>query len=109
MSSATSLRNTSTRSRWVRTTLKEDITEYISKNTIIPFLFDSARKACKIAFEGETSIWQLLSAAPDRYIYDAVKTGVELELPEEISAGFEDVSKRTEWNTPAPDRIRLAD
>ena len=86
---------------------KEDITEYISKNTIIPFLFDSARKACKIAFEGETSIWQLLSAAPDRYIYDAVKTGVELELPEEISAGFEDVSKRTEWNTPAPTEYAL--
>ena len=86
---------------------KEDITEYISKNTIIPFLFDSARKACKIAFEGETSIWQLLSAAPDRYIYDAVKTGVELELPEEISAGIEDVSKRTEWNTPAPTEYAL--
>lgn len=31
---------------------KEDITEYISKNTIIPCLFDKARKACKIAFEG---------------------------------------------------------
>ena len=86
---------------------KEDITEYISKNTIIPFLFDSARKACKIAFEGETSIWQLLSADPDRYIYDAVKTGVELELPEEISAGIEDVSKRTEWNTPAPTEYAL--
>ena len=81
---------------------KEDITEYISKNTIIPFLFDSARKACKIAFEGETSIWQLLSADPDRYIYDAVKTGVELELPEDIAAGIDDVSKRTKWNTPAP-------
>ena len=30
---------------------KEDITEYISKNTIIPFLLDSARKKCEIAFE----------------------------------------------------------
>ncbi len=32
---------------------KEDITEYISKNTIIPFLFDAAKEKCKIAFEGE--------------------------------------------------------
>ena len=96
---------------------KEDITEYISKNTIIPFLFDSARKAypCgwqddlthKIAFEGETSVWQLLSADPDRYIYDAVKTGVELDLPEDIAAGIDDVSKRTMWNTPAPDEYAL--
>ena len=86
---------------------KEDITEYISKNTIIPFLFDSARKACRIAFEGETSVWQRLQADPDRYIYDAVKTGVELALPEEIAAGIDDVSKRTEWNTPAPAEYAL--
>ena len=80
---------------------KEDITEYISKNTIIPFLFDKARKACKIAFEGDASVWNLLQENPDRYIYDAVKKGVEAELPPEISAGIGDVSKRTDWNTPA--------
>ena len=80
---------------------KEDITEYISKNTIIPFLFDAARKSCKIAFEGDASVWQLLQEDPDRYIYDAVKKGVELELPEEIAVGINDVSKRTDWNTLA--------
>ncbi len=53
----------------------EDITEYISKNTIIPFLFDAARKSCKIAFEGDASVWRLLQDDPDRYIYDAVKKG----------------------------------
>ncbi|MYB95562.1 SAM-dependent methyltransferase [Candidatus Poribacteria bacterium] len=80
---------------------KEDITEYISKNTIIPFLFDKTKKACKIAFEGDASVWNLLQEDPDRYIYDAVKKGVDLDLPEEIAAGIDDVSKRTEWNTPA--------
>ena len=30
---------------------KEDITEYICKSTIIPFLFDAARKKCAIAFQ----------------------------------------------------------
>ena len=80
---------------------KEDITEYISKNTIIPFLFDKAKKACKIAFEGDASVWKLLQDDPDRYIYDAVKKGVDLELPAEIAAGINDVSKRTEWNTPS--------
>ena len=85
---------------------KEDITEYISKNTIIPFLFDAARKGCKIAFEGD-SVWKLLQADPDRYIYDAVKKGVKLDLPEEIAVGIEDVSKRAEWNTSAPDEYAL--
>ncbi|MDE0426994.1 MAG: Eco57I restriction-modification methylase domain-containing protein [Candidatus Poribacteria bacterium] len=80
---------------------KEDITEYISKNTIIPFLFDKAKKACKIAFEGEASVWQLLQADPNRYIYDAVKKGVDLDLPAEIAAGINNVSKRTDWNALA--------
>ena len=81
---------------------KEDITDYISKNTIIPFLFDKARTACKIAFEGDTNVWQLLQDDPNRYIYDAVKKGVELELPPDIAAGIDDVSKRIKWNTLAP-------
>ena len=87
---------------------KEDITEYISKNTIIPFLFDAARKSCKIAFEGEASVWQLLQDDPNRYIYDAVKKGVELELPPDIAAGIDDVSRRDDcWNTLAPDEYAL--
>ena len=92
---------------------KEDITEYISKNTIIPFLFDKARKACKIAFEGDTSVWNLLQEDPDRYIYDAVKKGiydadaVKKDLPPEIAIGIDDVSKRTDWNTLAPEEYAL--
>ena len=86
---------------------KEDITEYTSKNTIIPSLFDAARKTCRIAFEGEASLWQLLRADPDRYIYDAIKRGIESDLPEEIAAGIHDVSQRTAWNTPAPDEYAL--
>jgi hypothetical protein len=86
---------------------KEDITGYISQNTVIPFLFDQARKGCKIAFEGEHTVWRLLQADPDRYIYDAVKKGVQLELPPEIAAGLDDVSNRTRWNKPAPEEYAL--
>ena len=86
---------------------KEDITEYISKNTIIPFLFDAARKSCKIAFEGDASVWKLLQEDPDRYIYDAVKKGVGTPLPENISVGIDDVSQRTDWNTLAPEDYTL--
>ena len=98
---------------------KEDITEYISKNTIIPFLLDTARDNCKIAFtpinrvnnEGDrdstathdnaSTVWQLLVDNPDRYIYDAIQRGVKLNLPPEIAAGIDNVSARTEWNTLA--------
>ena len=86
---------------------KEDITEYISKNTIIPFLFDKAKKACKIAFEGDASVWNLLQEDPDRYIYDAVKKGVKKDLPPEIDIGIDDVSKRTDWNTLASEEYAL--
>ena len=96
---------------------KEDITGYISKNTIIPFLLDAARENCKIAFTPpvgsdaasgtSATVWQLLVDNPGRYIYDAVKKGVKLDLPPEIAAGIDDVSKRTEWNTRAPDDYAL--
>ena len=55
---------------------KEDITEYISKNTIIPFLFDQVKKDCSVAFKVESSLWKMLIDNPDRYIYDAVKYGI---------------------------------
>ncbi|MEW6233874.1 MAG: DNA methyltransferase [Candidatus Omnitrophota bacterium] len=82
---------------------KEDITEYISKNTIIPRLFDEARRNCKIAFEGEKSVWELLQADPDRYIYEAVRLGVidsqgqvipETALPEFVQKGMRDPKER---------------
>ncbi len=86
---------------------KEDITEYISKNTIIPFVFDAARKDCQIAFRADGAAWRLLAENPDRYIYEAVRKGVVdedgeiLPLPPEIEAGVKDVSKRGGWNRPA--------
>ena len=56
---------------------KEDITEYISKNTVLPFLFDAARAKCKVAFENPNgpTVWDLLRENPDRYIYPAVRHG----------------------------------
>lgn len=87
---------------------KEDITEYISKSTIIPFLFNAAEKKCPIAFKPDSFIWRLLRDDPDRYIYPAVRKGVidesgaVIPLPKEIEAGVEDVSKRDGWNKAAP-------
>jgi hypothetical protein len=86
---------------------KEDITGYISKNTIIPYLFDAAEKKCAIAFQPDSALWRLLRDDPDRYIYQAVLKGVVDEngevipLPEEIEKGIKDVSQRSGWNRPA--------
>ena len=86
---------------------KEDITEYISKNTVLPFLFDAARPKCKIAFENPNgpTIWDLLKADPDRYIYDAVKRGADIPLSKEIETGIKDVSKRQDWNDTASSEV----
>jgi hypothetical protein len=83
---------------------KEDITEYISKNTVIPFLFNAAKAKCKVAFEnpGGPTIWDHLRDDPDRYIYTAVRHGTEHALPPEIADGIEDIAARTLWNQRAP-------
>jgi hypothetical protein len=86
---------------------KEDITGYIAKNTVVPFLFDAARGECKVAFDNPNgpTVWDLLCNEPDRYIYPAVRHGISwrfdaahpqggerldqcLPLPEEIAAGL---------------------
>ena len=96
---------------------KEDITGYITRNTVIPFLFDAAKKECPVAFNPDGGVWRLLQDDPDRYIYPAVGHGIAwayspdadperleatLGLPEEIAAGLDDVSQRSGWNRPAP-------
>jgi hypothetical protein len=86
---------------------KEDITEYIAQNTIIPFLLDEARKGCAVAFAPEGSVWRLLRDDPDRYIHDAMKKGADLPLPTEIAAGFANVQQRDGWNRKAPEEYTL--
>lgn len=80
---------------------KEDITDYITKNTVIPWLFQNAVGHDKVAFEPGGAVWRMLADNPDAYIYPAVKKGVELPLPENIAAGIADVAKRGDWNRTA--------
>ncbi len=92
---------------------REDITEYISKNTVIPYLFSAARKKCAVAFQPESSLWALLKNAPLRYIYPAMHKGVidengdVIPLPGEIAAGVDEVSNRSGWNEPAETQYAL--
>ena len=107
---------------------KEDITDYIGKNTILPFLFDETRRKYSPAFQPEAELWRFLADRGDTYVYDAMKHGVPPEndlftdLPEEISAGFrpdlesqvvEEATAphlwelRQAWNQRAPEAIGL--
>lgn len=80
---------------------KEDITGYIAKNTVIPAILDKAKAGCAVAFRPGGYVWRLLQENPDRYLYDAVKKGVDLIIPPAIAAGLDDVTKRGGWNRPA--------
>jgi hypothetical protein len=105
---------------------QEDITGYMSRNTIIPFLFDAARNACKTAFEGDNSVWKLLQADPDRYIYPAIKHGITTGHPQPAGDAAESSvavaqgnrtgrgqrqaepdRRRKSWNKPAPSEYAL--
>ncbi|MCW5763036.1 MAG: hypothetical protein KIT88_07325 [Phycisphaeraceae bacterium] len=98
---------------------KEDITGYISQNTIIPFILDQAAANCTIAFvppnapNGGGSVWRLLQTDPDRYFYEPVRRGViddagaVISLPKEIAAGITDIPKRAGWNKPAAEPFGL--
>ena len=106
---------------------KEDITGYITQNTIIPFILDRAAKDCAVAFQPDGSVWKLLRDDPDRYIYEPVRRGVLtpfsgipveariegdlrsaiIPLPPEIEAGIADLPKRAGWNKPATDPYAL--
>jgi len=82
---------------------KEDITDYISRNTIIPFILQRARAQCREAFAGPAAVWNLLSQDPDRYLYPAMKVGVidangqtlpESALPDFVQIGMHDPQAR---------------
>src|SRR5947209_932771 len=86
---------------------KEDITEYITKSTILPFLLDAAKEKCQIAFRRDGPVWSLLRENPDAYIYEALKKGCDVPLPLDIEVGFHKVAQRSEWNKPAPEPYAL--
>jgi hypothetical protein len=106
---------------------KEDITDYIAKNCIIPWLFHQVKQDYPKAFAADGWPWKIVKDSGDEYIYDAVKYGVPEQggifddLPEEIRKGFApDLEKkvvdgkgpwlwelRESWNKPAPSEIAL--
>ena len=81
---------------------KEDITEYICANTLLPRLLDKVKALVPVAFRGDGSVWRLLADDPDRYIWPSVRHGLHKALPAAVAAGVEDVAARKGvWDKPA--------
>lgn len=95
---------------------KEDITEYIGKNCIIPFLMDKTAQKSEKAFAPSGFVWQSLRNSGDRYIYDAVKKGYSEDwkqlIPENIAIGIDTTNpnlleRRSAWNTKTAEKFAL--
>ncbi len=89
---------------------KEDITEYIGKNTIIPALLGKVRVEHPGAFDALA--WPLLQQSGDAYIYPAMLKGVDLAYPPEIENGLDTkapdlLARRKPWNRQADDAASL--
>ncbi len=92
---------------------KEDITGYISKNCILPFLFEETKRNYPKAFLDSSEIWQMLKTRGDTYIYETAKHGVNEPLPEEIKLGLDKakpnlLERRKDWNKQAPESLALS-
>ena len=91
---------------------KEDITEYIGRNTILPFLMDATKENGRASLQDQ---WRRLAVpreSGDTYIYDAVKKGKGLEIPEEIAVGIDTtkpnlLERRSHWNEKTPEAFAL--
>lgn len=92
---------------------KEDITEYIGKNCIIPFLMDEVAKTSSGKhFTSTGYVWQTLKNSGRKYIYPAVQKGIDETLPDYIEIGIDTkqpdlLERRARWNEPAFEKHAL--
>lgn len=91
---------------------KEDITEYIARNTILPWLFNETAKKSPAAFKPNGYVWTTLRQSGDACIFPTVRKGIDLPLPKEIEKGVDTTKanlreRRSEWNTPAAETHAL--
>jgi len=94
---------------------KEDITEYIGRNCILPFLLDKVKDASQEMgnmFSPQGFVWQTLKTSGDKYIFDAVKQGYSSDWKSRIPAGIADgldttspnlLERRKDWNNKTPE------
>ena len=82
---------------------KEDITEYIGRNTIVPYLMDAVKRKDEKQFRTNSELWLYLKESGDKYIFDSMKKGVDQTIPEKIAIGLDTtkpnlLERRCHWN-----------
>ena len=91
---------------------KEDITEYIGRNTIVPYLMDAVKRKDEKHFRANSELWLYLKESNDKYIFDAMKKGVDQTIPEEIATGLDTtkpnlLERRCHWNERTSEAFAL--
>ncbi len=86
---------------------KEDITGYITRNTLLPWLLSEVQR------KGHPDLYASLPASGDRYIFPAMLKGIDAELPGDIAQGIPPEpqstlrQRRAHWNRPADPALAL--
>lgn len=91
---------------------QEDITEYIGRNTILPYIFTAIEKKYSDFFAPNREVWTMLKESGDKYIFNEIKRGVDIPLPDYIQVGIdpssEDIEqRRLRWNEAADNEYAL--
>lgn len=95
---------------------KEDITGYIGRNTILPFLFDKMKEKMPALFKAGGKVWQYLQKSGKDYIYEAVRKGYTADwrerIPENIAVGLDTsrpdlLHRREHWNERTAEEFAL--
>ena len=95
---------------------KEDITGYIGRNTIIPFIFDKVKAKMPQLFVHGGKVWQFLQQSGERYVYPAVRKGYSADwrekIPHDIAIGLDTtmpdlLERRSHWNERTPEEFAL--
>lgn len=93
---------------------KEDITEYIGRNCILPYLLDKVSQATqemRTLFAPQGAVWQMLQTGGERYLFAAARHGYTADwreqIPQEVAQGLDTtqphlLERRAEWNSPTP-------
>ena len=73
---------------------------------------DATKKMDEKPFKTNGAVWQFLRESGDTYIYDAVKKGKGLEIPEKIAVGIDTtkpnlLKRRSHWNEKTPEAFAL--
>lgn len=95
---------------------QEDITGYIGRNTILPFLFDKVKEKMPQQFAHGGKVWRFLQQSGDRYVYEAVRKGYTKDwrerIPDYIAVGLDTskpnlLERRKRWNEKTSEEFAL--